>query len=55
MAQVADMLQVPIATLYQWRSRGDGPAGIKVGRWVRFQRADVDRWLESKRETRGMA
>lgn len=44
--EVATALRVPISTLYQWRSRGDGPRGIRVGRHVRVRAADLDRWVE---------
>lgn len=45
---LADYLQVPVATIYQWRHKGYGPRGVRVGRHVRFRRADVDRWLEDQ-------
>lgn len=48
--QVADYLSVPLGTLYQWRHAGSGPRGFRVGRHVRFRRADVDAWLESRRD-----
>jgi excisionase family DNA binding protein len=50
--EVADFLGLPIATLYQWRSREQGPVGYRVGRHVRYRRADVDRWLEAQRDER---
>jgi excisionase family DNA binding protein len=43
--QVAEMLQVPKATLYGWRYHHQGPPGIKVGRYVRYRRQAVDKWL----------
>lgn len=48
MQDLAAELQVPIGTIYQWRHRGEGPPGLRVGRGVRFRRADVDRWLEGR-------
>ena len=50
MKELAAYLQIPLNTLYQWRHRGEGPQGIRVGRFVRFRQADVDRWLESQRD-----
>ena len=47
-AQVAEMLQVPIATLYAWRYRGFGPKAIKVGRHLRWRRRDLDAWLDEQ-------
>lgn len=47
-ADVAAYLQVPVATLYQWRLHGDGPRAAKVGRHLRYRQADVDAWLDSQ-------
>ncbi|MGX7680097.1 helix-turn-helix transcriptional regulator [Jatrophihabitans sp. DSM 45814] len=46
-SDVAEHLQVPIATLCSWRSRGDGPRGFRIGRHVRYRRADLDAWIDS--------
>lgn len=45
---VADREGVPLSTVYQWRSRGGGPPGFRVGRHVRFRLADVVAWEESQ-------
>jgi len=45
--QVADQLQVPVDTLYYWRSKKQGPPALKVGKHLRWQQADVDAWLAS--------
>lgn len=47
--EVADFLQVPVTTIYQWRYRGEGPRGIRVGRYVRFQLADVLAWIDEQK------
>ena len=39
-------LDVPVRTVYAWRSRGLGPRGYKIGRHIRFRRSDVEAWLE---------
>jgi len=39
---------VPVATVYQWRARGTGPPGFRVGRHVRFRLADVIAWEEAQ-------
>lgn len=44
---LADELGIPERTPGQWRYLGRGPAFIKVGRHVRYRRADVDAWLAS--------
>ncbi len=43
--EVADMLQVPLLTLQTWRANRNGPRGHRVGRHVRYRRADVEAWL----------
>ena len=47
--EVAELLQVPVKTIYQWRSQGDGPAPIKVGRHLRFDPEDVALWIEGRK------
>jgi excisionase family DNA binding protein len=46
--ELADYLSIPVKTVYRWRLTGVGPRGAKVGRYVRFRRADVDEWLEGQ-------
>lgn len=48
-AEAARQLQVREKTLSEWRYARTGPAFIKVGRLVRYQQADLDRWIESQR------
>lgn len=43
--ELADYLKVPRGTLHQWRSRGEGPPGFRVGRHVRYRAQDVEAWL----------
>ena len=42
---VSAFLCVPVATIYQWRVRGEGPPAFKLGRHVRFDPARVKAWL----------
>jgi excisionase family DNA binding protein len=44
--ELAAFLGIPLATIYRWRSRGDGPRGIRVGRHVRYRVEEVERWLD---------
>ena len=46
--QLAELLKVPVATVYRWRYRGDGPRGIRVGRYVRYRLSDVEAFLDSR-------
>lgn len=32
-------------TVRYWRTRGEGPAGFRIGRRVVYHRAEVERWL----------
>jgi len=43
---VSDYLQVPVQTLYTWRSRGEGPPARKVGKYLRYVPEDVVTWVE---------
>lgn len=46
---VADFLDVPVRTLYEWRTKDYGPEGIKVGRYLRYFAEDVYAWVEAQR------
>jgi len=49
---LAAELDVPIATVYRWRTEGKGPVGHRIGRHVRYRRSDVEAWLRSQRDNR---
>jgi predicted DNA-binding transcriptional regulator AlpA len=40
---------VSTRTLIRWRSLGLGPAYIKLGRHIRYQKQDLDAWLARHR------
>lgn len=44
---LADLLGVPVRTVYAWRRNGTGPRAIRVGKHLRFRREDVERWLDA--------
>lgn len=46
--QLASFLGVPVSTLRKWRREGTGPRAFKVGRHLRYRRADVEVWLERR-------
>jgi excisionase family DNA binding protein len=48
LVEVAAELRVPVETLRKWRARGTGPRAAKVGRHLRYRRAEVDRWLAER-------
>jgi excisionase family DNA binding protein len=47
---LADLLGVPVETVYQWRRKQTGPPGFRVGRHLRFDPEDVRVWVESQIE-----
>jgi predicted DNA-binding transcriptional regulator AlpA len=46
---VAEFLAVPVATLYAWRRRGIGPPAIPIGKYLRFDPAELRAWVDEKR------
>lgn len=44
-AQAAAVLNVPVSTLVRWRSERRELPYVKVGRVVRYRRADLDAWI----------
>lgn len=42
---VAGYLGVPVNTVYAWRTKGYGPTGRRIGKYVRYLRADVEQWV----------
>jgi excisionase family DNA binding protein len=61
--ELAQLLGVPVATLYRWRHYGDqGPLAIKVGKHLRYRPEDVEEWClglaereKSRRRMRGQS
>jgi len=47
--ELATFLGVPVATIYKWRTTGDGPVGLRIGRHLRYRESDVLAWLETRR------
>jgi predicted DNA-binding transcriptional regulator AlpA len=41
---VAFFLAIPVATLYQWHHRGEGPPVLKLGRHLRYVPQSVRAW-----------
>ena len=46
--EVADYLDVPLATVYSLNSSGRGPRRVRVGRNIRYKIEDVESWVESQ-------
>lgn len=46
--QTAEYLNLSLQTLYNWRSAGFGPRGIRFGRVLRYRLGDVQKWVEEQ-------
>ena len=46
---LAEVLQIPVTTLANWRSAKKGPRFFRLGGLVRYDPADVAEWLEDQR------
>ena len=49
--QAAKSLTVGEKCLQAWRTRGGGPAYIKIGRLIRYRQTDLDNWIEQRKRT----
>ena len=49
--EVAEILGVPVETIYQWRYKRTGPPGFRVGRHLRFDPRALRRWIEEQEES----
>ncbi len=48
---LAELLGVPQKSIYVWRAKGEGPPAARIGRYLRWRRVDVDRWVEQQLAT----
>ncbi len=46
--ELAGFLHVPVATIYAWRYRGEGPPGFRAGRHLRYRWIDVQQWIDDR-------
>lgn len=49
-SELAEYLGVNVQAIYDLRTDGRGPSGIRVGREIRFRVSDVLRWLDGLHE-----
>lgn len=45
--EVARRLDIPKATLYQWRYKRIGPRSHRIGKHLRYRWSDVLEWLDN--------
>ncbi|MGM7422475.1 helix-turn-helix transcriptional regulator [Cellulosimicrobium sp. CpK407] len=48
-AWVGRVLGVSRSTVYEYVARGDGPPAYRLGKHIRFQRADVLQWVADRK------
>ncbi|MFH8662626.1 helix-turn-helix domain-containing protein [Streptomyces afghaniensis] len=49
-ADVAELLGVPVETLYQWRRKRIGPPAFRVGRHLRYDPVRLRQWVDGLTE-----
>lgn len=49
--ELAEHLGIPVATLYDWRTRGLGPVAHRFGKHLKFALSDVQAWTARQRES----
>lgn len=49
--ELAEYLGIPQRTLYQWRTKGYGPPGLRIGKYVKYLPSDVERWIKEQGTT----
>ncbi|SFN54135.1 helix-turn-helix transcriptional regulator [Mycetocola miduiensis] len=50
--ELAEYLQLSKETIYHWRLEGTGPKATKLGKHLRYSRANVEAWLKSRTDRR---
>jgi predicted DNA-binding transcriptional regulator AlpA len=48
--ETAYFLGIPKATLYRWRCQGVGPAAARVGKYLRYDPAQVAAWVRQQQD-----
>ena len=49
-SELAEYFGVHVQAIYDLRTDGRGPSGIRVGREIRYRVSDVVRWLDGRHE-----
>jgi excisionase family DNA binding protein len=49
-AEAAEVLRTPVATLRYWRHRNTGPRSFRLGRRVLYRRDDLHAWIDAQRD-----
>jgi helix-turn-helix protein len=49
-AEAAELVRAPVATLRYWRHLGTGPRSFRLGRRVLYRRDDLRTWVTAQRD-----
>ncbi|MFD3504653.1 helix-turn-helix domain-containing protein [Streptomyces sp. NPDC058678] len=48
---IAEIFEVPLETVYQWRRKRTGPPGFRIGKHLRYDPADVRAYVTQRKTT----
>lgn len=48
LTDVCELLGISESTAYYWRQIGKGPKGARIGKNLRYRRAEVNAWLDDQ-------
>ncbi|WP_327428203.1 helix-turn-helix domain-containing protein [Streptomyces sp. NBC_01236] len=46
---IAEIFEVPLETVYQWRKKRTGPPGFRIGKHLRYDPADVRAYVTQRK------
>ncbi|MEU8692115.1 helix-turn-helix domain-containing protein [Streptomyces sp. NPDC048665] len=46
---IAEIFEVPKETVYQWRKKRLGPPGFRIGKYIRYDPADVSAYVAQRK------
>ncbi|WP_327396727.1 helix-turn-helix domain-containing protein [Streptomyces phaeochromogenes] len=46
---IAEMFEVPLETVYQWRKKHTGPPGFRIGKHIRYDPTDVHAYVTERK------
>jgi excisionase family DNA binding protein len=49
-AEIAEKLNIPLRSLYQYNKEGRGPKTVRVGRHLRVAPEDLETWLQEDKK-----
>jgi DNA-binding transcriptional MerR regulator len=53
-AQAAELVRAPVATLRYWRHLGTGPHSFRLGGRVLYRRDDLRAWIDAQHDQDGV-